>query len=115
MSAAVDALFAQGVEAIQACGHRRDFRVLNGANARKRFCGTLVVAQLLDPEAPLGQDVREQVTLHVLSDAPTLELGDRILESNTVTWQVLSREQNPADVEAKYALKRMVRGKDANV
>lgn len=102
MSAAIDRLFRQGVKSIQACGYRRTFQILSGASAGLSFVGTIVIAPVVDPDMPLGQDIREASFLDVLNDVRlTLEVGDRVSEGNTI-WKLVKRTDNPVDVEARY-------------
>ncbi len=103
MSSAFDNLAAQGVSAIQTGGHGRTFKILTGDLADQQFTGTLIVEPVIDPQAELGSDPREQVYLMVLNPGPALKRKDRIQDGNTV-WECGDRESNPADVEAKYKL-----------
>lgn len=112
MSAAVDRYFRQGVKSIQAGGFRRSFKVLTGASAGQSFVGTIVVGQTIDPDMPLGSDLREASFLDVLSgDVPTLESSDRIQEGATV-WKLVKRVDNPVDVEVRFEVAKVVQNKD---
>lgn len=112
MSAAIDSLFRQGVKSIQACGYRRTFKILTGALAGQSFVGTIVIGQTIDPDMPLGSDLREASFLDVLNDeCPALEIQNQIKEGNAI-WKVVKRVDNPVDVEVRYEVVKVVQGKD---
>jgi len=112
MSAVIDNLFSQSVETLHSTGHRRSFIIESGKLAGQTFVATMVSAQVIDPDMPLGNDIRERVDLYVLRPGPALERGDRITEDDGDTWKIGEREDNSVDVETKYTLIKVVQGKD---
>lgn len=107
MSAAIDQLFAQGVVQIQEAGFKRSLTALSGVDAGKPFSGTLTTALTIDPEMPLGSDLREKCYLDVLYPPPNLEVGDRFSDGPQV-WKVVRREDNPVDVEVRYEVVKVI-------
>jgi hypothetical protein len=116
MSSALDAVFTQGVYALQEGGHKRPFKVIAPNNAGRIFFGTLRIEPVIDPEMSLGSDPRERVWLDVLNDVDflfsqtviqegRLEFGQFIGEQK---WKLVSAERNPADVENKFELVKLV-------
>jgi hypothetical protein len=70
-----------------------------------QFQAILNVANPFDPETELGSDPREKCTMEVLQPGPVLNVNDFITEFGTVNkWQVVYRDNNPADFTVKYVL-----------
>jgi hypothetical protein len=115
MSSFLDAVFVQSVVALQSSGHGRAFRVVDGG---RMFTGTLRTEPIIDPGMELGSDPRERVWLDVLPAINFLTSQAVILEGRMVNgqfvgeqkWKVVKSELNPADVENKYELVKIIEG-----
>lgn len=114
-------------------------RLLTHVPTKTQFKGILESLPAINPESILlGYDPREMAILHVLNaDCPPIQANDRIQDAEAYTqwslvppnppqppdpanpsakapavWLVAKREDNPADVEVRFTL-RKVTEKDA--
>jgi len=77
------------------------------------FQALLETQSVLDPDLPLGSDLREVTIAHVLAeDDPESKSGDHWRDDQQNKWKVVKREDNPADFTVKYNLMRLVPGID---
>lgn len=88
---------------------RRDGKRLKTVKAPvTQFKALLAVAPPFDPETELGSDPREKANCEVLAPGPDLSLNDYVSEIGTNNkWQVVYREDNPADFTTKYVLAKV--------
>lgn len=121
MSSALDSIFDQSVTVLHSSGHGRQFRVVASNGAGRQFTGTLRTEQVIDPGMELDADPREAVFLDVPNTVYWLT-AQMIIEEGRVVggsfipemqWKVLTQELNPADVENKYKLVKVVTDKDS--
>lgn len=72
------------------------------------FKALLAVAPPFDPDTPLGSDTREKCLMEILdcgaADPQIAENDFLIQQANMAKWQVVWRDNNPADFTIKYVL-----------
>lgn len=99
-----------------------------------KLSGIIEPAPPIDPDFPIGPDIREKSILHVLTeDDPGIKQFDRLSptapaedptseepatgepdgDEEPTVWEVLKRENNPADFVTKFWIVKVVAGKDA--
>lgn len=66
------------------------------------YYGLICEEPMISPEAPLGQDDREIVSLDFIREkSPALSANQRV-EADGFTFQILKREEQPGDKFTRY-------------